>query len=81
MIGNQNQYFPIHLCVDCGDDVDPKRSALGYKVCLFCGDDRARMERASWCIVQEYNKGAYTLVTTSSAPTTLKQTNPKENRV
>jgi hypothetical protein len=67
-------------CTDCGDDVHIERWALGYRVCLFCGEDRAKTERSSWCIVQEYGKGPYQLVTANSAPTTLKQTNQKELR-
>jgi hypothetical protein len=68
-------------CIDCGDDVHIERWKLGYRWCKFCGEDRARTERASWCIVQEYTKGNYMFVTDSSAHHTLKQTNPKENRV
>ena len=29
-------------CVECGSDVDDKRYALGYKVCLSCGAKHAR---------------------------------------
>ena len=68
-------------CIDCGDDVHSERWALGYKWCKFCGEDRARIERESWCVIQEYTKGNYMFVTNASAPTTLRQTNPKENRV
>jgi hypothetical protein len=68
------------LCIDCGDDVHIERWTLGYRVCLFCGEEAARDERSSWCIVQEYGKGPYQLVTANSAPTTLKQTNQKELR-
>jgi hypothetical protein len=68
-------------CIDCGDDVHIERWALGYRVCMFCGEDRATTERQSWCIVQEYTKGNYQFVTATQAPITLKQTNPKENRV
>jgi hypothetical protein len=67
-------------CHTCGDDVHIERWALGYRVCLFCGEEAARSERSSWCIVQEYGKGPYQLVTPTSAPTTLKQTNQKELR-
>jgi hypothetical protein len=67
-------------CTDCGDDVHIERWRLGFKFCLLCGEDRARVERASWCVVQEYQKGAYTLVTPESAPITLKQTNQKNIR-
>jgi len=67
-------------CIDCGDDVHIERWALGYRWCKFCGEDRARVERQSWCVVQEYTKGNYQLVTATSAPTTLKQSNPKSIR-
>jgi hypothetical protein len=68
-------------CIDCGDDVHIERWALGYKWCKFCGEDRARTERSSWCVIQEYTKGNYQLVTSTQAHTTLRQTNPKENRL
>lgn len=69
-----------HSCRVCGDDINAGRYMLGYKVCLFCGEEAAREERSSWCIVQEYGKGPYQLVTPTAAPTTLKQTNQKELR-
>ena len=68
-------------CTDCGDDVHIERWNLGYRWCKFCGEDRARTERASWCIIQEYTKGNYQLVTPTQAPITMRQTNPKENRL
>jgi hypothetical protein len=67
-------------CIDCGDDVHVERWALGYRWCKFCGEDRARAERQSWCVVQEYGKGNYQYVTPTSAYITLKQTNQKELR-
>ena len=67
-------------CRECGDDVHIERWALGYRLCLFCGEDAAAVERASWCIVQEYGKGGYMYVSAESAPTTLKQTNQKNLR-
>lgn len=67
-------------CVDCGDDVPTTR----YQAfCIFCERDRehsAQTERMGWCIVQEYGKGPYQLVTRTQAPITLKQTNQKELR-
>lgn len=67
-------------CRDCGDDISVER----YQVfCKFCERDReivASAERMSWCVVQEYGKGPYQLVTATSASTTLKQTNQKELR-
>jgi hypothetical protein len=67
-------------CVDCGDDVRIERWALGYRVCLFCGEDRATTDRASWCVIQEYGKGNYQYVTPTSAHTTLFNTNQKHTR-
>lgn len=67
-------------CRTCGDDIDPRRHQLGYRVCLWCGEEAATTERMSWCVIQEYTKGNYQLVTPASAPTTLKQTNPKSIR-
>jgi hypothetical protein len=67
-------------CVDCGDDFPAERAYLGYRTCLFCGEDRARTERASWCVIQEYTKGNYQYVTPTSAHLTLKQTNQKHIR-
>jgi ribosomal protein L37AE/L43A len=29
-------------CVMCGDDVDVKRVGIGYKTCLWCGEEQAR---------------------------------------
>ena len=78
-MGQVKQYY--YSCRSCGDCIDPERYALGYRVCLPCGEQAARVERTSWCVVQEYSKGAYQLVTASAASTTLKQTTPKEQRV
>ncbi|MCH9839241.1 hypothetical protein K0U83_26505 [bacterium] len=68
-------------CRECGDDVHIERWALGYQVCKGCGEARARAERSSWCVIQEYGKGNYQLVTTANAHTTLKQTNQKNTRI
>jgi hypothetical protein len=78
MLGSMNGWAE---CVDCGDEFPVERWQLGYRCCLFCGEDRAKAERASWCVIQEYGKGNYQLVTTAQAHTTLRQTNPKENRL
>ena len=67
-------------CIDCGDDVPTSR----YQAfCLFCERDRehsAMTERMNWCIIQEYSKGNYQYVTSTSAPTVLKNTNQKHTR-
>ena len=72
---------PYKVECHCGDDIDPRRVALGYRVCLPCGEQDARQARKSWTVVQEYTKGNYQLVTASAAYVTLRQTNPKENRL
>lgn len=67
-------------CRECGDDIHIERWNLGYRHCLMCGEDVARVERASWCVVQEYGKGGYMFVTADSARRTLTQTNQKNLR-
>jgi len=49
-------------CVNCDDDIDPRRVALGYRVCLMCGEEAAREERRSWTIVPMH-KSNYVLLT------------------
>ena len=49
-------------CRLCGEDIEPRRYALGYRVCLWCGEDEAKAERASWCIAPMH-KGNYMLIT------------------
>ena len=67
-------------CVSCGDDVHVERWRLGYRYCLFCGEDAARAERASWCVIQEYGKGNYQFVSAESARAVLVNTNQKQPR-
>jgi hypothetical protein len=67
-------------CRECGDEFHLERWALGYQVCLFCGEEAARAERSSWCVVMEYGKGNYQFVTNASARTTLINTNQKQQR-
>jgi len=67
-------------CTQCGDDMHSERWALGYRLCLFCGEEAAQTERASWCVVQPYGKGPYMLVTKASAHQTVKDTNQKATR-
>ena len=49
-------------CVRCGDDVPAARAALGYKLCLLCGEKAAREERAGWTIAP-LHKSNYMLLT------------------
>lgn len=69
-----------YVCRECGDEYSAERHALGYRICLWCGEQHAREARESWCVIQEYGKGGYMFVTADSAPITLKQTNQKEIR-
>jgi hypothetical protein len=32
----------MYQCVRCGDDVDDRRYKIGYKTCLFCGEEEAK---------------------------------------
>lgn len=52
-----------HFCPQCGDPVGDGRHALGYKLCLPCGDQRAR--QVKHCTIHVSN------------PDDLKQLNPK----
>lgn len=70
----------LFSCTECGDDIDPRRVSLGYRVCLFCGEEAATQARKGWTVVQEYTKGNYQFITSASAAVTLKQTNPKNIR-
>lgn len=79
-VGTRGLMGTATFCVRCGDSVPSARWALGYQTCLSCGEEHARQDRVSWCVVQEYNKGAYQFVTKEAAPTTLKQTNQKNLR-
>ena len=49
-----------HFCPQCGEHVSPRRVALGYKLCLSCGDKQAR--QVKHCTVP-LNKSNYTLIT------------------
>jgi len=72
--------FEWMSCTQCGDDVHAQRWALGYRLCLHCGQDAAISDRASWCVVQTYGKGPYMLVTPEAAPQVLLDTNQKNPR-
>lgn len=41
----------LPICVECGEEVNPQRRSLGYRICLECGDRNAKQERKSWTIV------------------------------
>ena len=68
------------VCRGCGEGFSHKRARAGYKVCMTCGEQAAREDRRAWCVAQEYAKGNYQLITASSAPRTLRETNQKATR-
>lgn len=49
-------------CICCGDEVAHARAQLGYRVCLFCGEEQARQERMGWCVAPMH-KSNYMLIT------------------
>lgn len=53
-------------CKNCGEEFSPKRAALGYQVCLPCGEKMARSERSGWCVAPVAHKQGATLVTDKS---------------
>jgi hypothetical protein len=52
----------MNECPQCGDDVPAARYALGYRLCLFCGEEAAREERRGWTVVPMH-KSNYVLLT------------------
>jgi hypothetical protein len=46
------------LCRVCGDDVSEGRAQLGFKLCLFCGEEQARQDRRGWTILTPHKQGA-----------------------
>jgi len=51
---------PIHIpmCRICGDEIDPPERARIKPICLSCGEDAAREERRSWCVLTPHKQGA-----------------------
>lgn len=49
-------------CRSCGDEVADARAKLGYQVCLWCGEEKARQDRMGWCVAPMH-KSNYTLIT------------------
>lgn len=52
-----------HECDNCGEEFSPKRAALGYTLCLPCGDKSARAVKH--CTVPGHKQGYF--VVTSRA--------------
>jgi hypothetical protein len=47
-----------NTCPQCGDAVPAARVALGRRLCLPCGEEHARQERAGWTILTPHKQGA-----------------------
>ena len=62
-------------CTVCGESFSAERKALGYSVCLWCGEEQAMQDRQYWTVVP-LNKSNYTLITNKEE---LKGLNPKSN--
>ena len=56
---NEPRYIP--MC-SCGEEIHEKRYALGYKLCLWCGEEAAHQARRLWCVVP-LHKSNYILST------------------
>ena len=60
-------------CIMCGEAVAPDRWVLGYRTCLYCGEQQAKAE-SKYHITAPLNKSNYLLITDL---TQLRQLNPK----
>jgi ribosomal protein L37AE/L43A len=60
-----------HFCRECGEPIRTARYALGYKLCLLCGDEAAKKVIHTSAPL---NKSNYMYI---SDPETLKDLNPK----
>ena len=49
-------------CIFCGEYITAGRWELGYRSCLFCGEEQARQERSHWCVAPMH-KSNYMLIT------------------
>ena len=44
-------------CGMCGDYLSRGRWELGYRTCLWCGEEQARQERLGWCVMAPHKQG------------------------
>ena len=71
LYGDECEQLATCCVLECGEEVDVRRIALGYTSCLDCGDKQARAVKR--CVVP-LNKSNYMLITDYEL---LKQLNPK----
>ena len=48
---------PAKMYCYCGDVVPRARAALGYRLCLPCGESLAVKQRESWCVLTPHKQG------------------------
>ena len=63
-------------CAECDGVVPARRAALGYTICLACGERAARSARATWAVAPAGHKQGYTRITNRAD---LRQMNPKRS--
>lgn len=56
---------------ECGEEIEPRRWDLGYRTCMECGEQEAKLRKHT---IVPMNKSNYILVTDMEI---LKQLNPK----
>lgn len=61
-------------CTVCGEAYSERRAALGYTICMDCGDAEAFKARKTWTVAPAGPKQAYTRITRKEE---LKWLNPK----
>lgn len=52
--------FSNIACRKCGDDIDLRRTGLGYNLCLICGEAEARKKKHT---IAPMHKSNYVLIT------------------
>ena len=48
-------------CKDCGSEIEPPNRGLVTSLCVFCGEEQARQDRAAWCVAPMH-KSNYMLI-------------------
>ena len=48
------------ICAECGEPYSIRRAAMGYKLCLVCGETHARQQRHT---IAPMHKSNYVLIT------------------